>query len=118
MSVCRYTGNMPISIRIKLLNRKCVPILVNGLCAGVCTQDKKRLSVINRNAYRFIFQVGLYSTVSEVMFYCDVLSFDLLYDKAYLFARKKIINKSDFCLRSNHKDLVLSLKGSYDINSN
>ena len=66
MSVCRYTGNMPISIRIKLLNRKCVPILVYGLCAGVCTQDKKRLSVINRNAYRFIFQVGLYSTVSEV----------------------------------------------------
>ena len=69
MSVCRNTSNMPISARIELLNRKCVPILVYDLCAGVCTQDKKRLSAIYRNAYRFIFQVGLYSPVSEIMFF-------------------------------------------------
>ena len=31
---------MPISVRLELLNRKCVPILMYGLCAGVCTQDK------------------------------------------------------------------------------
>ena len=100
MSVCRNTGNMPISVRIEQLNRKCVLILMYGLRAGVCTQDKKRLSVIYRNAYRFIFQVGLYSSVSEIMFYCDVPSFDFLYDKAYLFACKKIVNESDVCFRS------------------
>ena len=54
MSVCRNTVNMPISVRLELLNRKCVPILMYGLCAGACSQDKKRLSVIYRNAYRFI----------------------------------------------------------------
>ena len=89
------------------MNRKCAPIVMYGLCAGVCTQDKKQLSVIYRNAYRFIFQVGLYSLVSEIMFYCNVSSFDLLYDKAYLFACKKIICESDVCLRSYHRDMVL-----------
>ena len=78
----------------------------------MCIQNKKRLSVIYRHAYRFIFQVGLYSPVSEIMFYCDVLSFALLYDKAYLFAYKKIINESDVCLRSCHRDMVLSLEGT------
>ena len=89
-----------------------------GLCAGVCTQDKKRLSVIYRNAYRFIFQIGLSSPVSEIMFHCNVTSFDLLYDEAYLFACKKVINESDVCLRSNHRDMVLSLEGSYNVNCN
>ena len=83
-----------------------------GLCAGVCTQDIKRLSAIYRNAYKFIFQVGLYAPVSEIMFCCSVPSFDLLYDKAYLFAWKKIVNESDVCLRSYHRDMVLSLEGS------
>ena len=108
MSVYRNTVNMLIFVRIELLNRKCVPILMYGLCAGVRTQDKKRLSVIYyRHAYGFIFQVGLYSPVSEIMFYCDVPSFDLFYDKAYLFVCKKIINESDVCLRSYHKNMVL-----------
>ena len=31
---------------------------------------------------------------------------------------KKIINESDVCLRSYHRDMVLSLEGSYNINSN
>ena len=57
MNLCRNTGNMPISVRIELLNRKCVPILMYSLCVGVCTQDKNRLSVIYRIVYRFIFQV-------------------------------------------------------------
>ena len=52
------------------------------------------------------------------MFYCDVPSFNLLYDKSYLFACKNIINESDVCLRSYHKDMVLSLEGSYNVNSN
>ena len=117
MSVCRNTVNMPISVRLELLNKKCVPILMYGLCAGVCTQDKKRLSVIYRNAYRFIFQVGLYSPVSEIMFYCNVPSFDFLYDKTYLFACKKIVNDSDVCLRSYHRDMVASLEGIYNVNS-
>ena len=75
MSVCRKTVNMPISVRLELLNRKCDPISTYGPCAGVCTQDKKRLSVIYRNAYRLISR--LYSPVSEIMFYCNVPSFDL-----------------------------------------
>ena len=33
-----------------------------------------------------LFLVRLYSPVSEIMFYCNVPSFDLLYDKAYLIA--------------------------------
>ena len=37
MSFCRNTVNMPISVRLELLNRKCVPILMYSLCAGVCT---------------------------------------------------------------------------------
>ena len=97
MSLCINTVNMPIAARLKLLNRKCVPILIYGLCAGVCTQDKKRLSVIYRHAYRFIFQKGLYSPISEIMFYCNVLLFVFFNDKAYLFACKKIINESDVC---------------------
>ena len=31
MSVCRNTVNMSISVRLELLNRKCVPILMYGL---------------------------------------------------------------------------------------
>ena len=118
MSVCRNTVNMSISARLELLNRKFVPILLYGLCAGVCTQDKKRLSVIYKNANRFIFQVGLYSSISEIMFYCNVPSFDLLYDKAYLCARKKIISESDVSLRRYLRDMVLSLEGSCNVNSN
>ena len=86
----------------------CSNFNVYGLFAGVCTQDKKRLFVICRNACRFIFQEGLYSPVSEIKFYCNVPSFDLLYDKAYLFACKTIINESDVCLRSYHRDIVQS----------
>ena len=52
------------------------------------------------------------------MFYCNVPSFDLLYDKAYLIACKKIINESDVCLRSYHEDMVLSLEGSYNVYGN
>ena len=52
------------------------------------------------------------------MLYCNVPSFDLLYDKAYLFACKKIINESNVYLRSYHKDMVLSLEGSYYVNNN
>ena len=67
------------------------------------------------HANRFIFQVGLYSTVSEIVFYCNVPSFDMLYDKAYLFSCTKIIYESDVSLRSYHRDMVLSLEGSYNM---
>ena len=62
-----------------------------GLCAGVRTQNKKRLSVIYRNAYRFIFQVGLYSPVSEIMFYCDVPSFDMFMIKLIYLRLKRLL---------------------------
>ena len=52
MSVRRNTGAMPISVRMELLNRKCVPVLLYGLSFRLYAQDRKRLSVAYRNAYR------------------------------------------------------------------
>jgi hypothetical protein len=74
--------NLPIAIRIILINRKCIPILMDGLYGGVNNKDRQRLHVVCKNAFRSIFQLGRYSHISEVMFYCGIVLFNLLYDNS------------------------------------
>ncbi len=111
ISICRNTVHMPISVTIELINKKCVPILMYGLCGSLCLNDK-----IQRNAYGGIFQLGKHSPVSEIMYYCGVSSFDFLYDKTYLFAYKKIINQNDVILKCVHEKNIFELEGLYNNN--
>ena len=55
MNVCRNTEQLPVSVRIDLMQRKCVPVLMHGLSAGfICNQYKNRLRIVHRNIFRYI----------------------------------------------------------------
>jgi hypothetical protein len=106
VTICRYTLNLPIAVRIDLINRKCVPILMYGLCGGVSNKDRQRLHVVYRNAFRSLFQLGRYSPISEVMFYCGIVSFNLLYDKAVIFLYRRIMQGIDKFIFNKNLDVL------------
>ena len=86
MNVYRNTEHLPVSVRIELIQRKCVPMLMDGISAGfICNQYKNLLRIVYRNIFHYIFKMSHYSPISEIMFYCVVSSFELLLNKACLF---------------------------------
>ena len=94
MSVCRNTEHLPLSVRIELIQRKCVPILMNALDRGMMTKnDMHRLTISYRNVYRYIVRVRRFSPISDTMFFCGANSLEFLVDRALLTLFKKYLEK-------------------------
>ena len=96
VSVCRNIENLPLYVRIELIQRKCVAILMYALNSGMMTKnDMHRLRISYRNVYRYIFRVGRFSPISDTMFFCGANSLEFLVDRAFLTLFKKIFEENN-----------------------